>query len=117
MTNTKLGFKIETNLDMSQRIKLARALDMLGGALADHGHQWTDGERSAYEDAMAELKSIELSDLADKGAFKIEDHGDHYRIQPFHRGERDILNGYAESCEHVSLKGTGAGSARQHLGS
>jgi hypothetical protein len=31
------------------------ALDSLGVALADHGHQWTDGERAIYEEAIKSL--------------------------------------------------------------
>lgn len=31
------------------------ALDMLGVALADHGHNWTDEQRSAYETAIKML--------------------------------------------------------------
>lgn len=29
-----------------------KALDLLGCALADHGHDWGDGEREAYEHAI-----------------------------------------------------------------
>jgi hypothetical protein len=28
------------------------ALDTLGVALADHGHEWTDGERAIYEESV-----------------------------------------------------------------
>jgi hypothetical protein len=31
------------------------ALDSLGVALADHGHQWTDGERAIYEESIKTL--------------------------------------------------------------
>ena len=30
-----------------------RALDILGGALADHGHNWTDEQRATYDRAVA----------------------------------------------------------------
>lgn len=31
------------------------ALNTLGTALADHGHEWTEGEREIYEHALREL--------------------------------------------------------------
>jgi hypothetical protein len=34
------------------RALIALALDALGLALANHGHQWTDGERDLYERAI-----------------------------------------------------------------
>lgn len=38
------------------------ALDTLGSALADHRHQWTDGERAIYEEAVKVLESREEDD-------------------------------------------------------
>lgn len=39
------------------------ALDSLGVALADHRHQWSDGERAIYEEAVALLRgSLRESD-------------------------------------------------------
>lgn len=54
----ELGLSIpesEARLSTSQRKSIFRALDLLGSALADHGHEWTDEERQAYEDAFREL--------------------------------------------------------------
>lgn len=34
----------------------SKALDMLGVALADHGHTWTDEQREAYENARHVLE-------------------------------------------------------------
>lgn len=31
---------------------IVRALDLMGVALAEHGHVWTDEERAAYEEAI-----------------------------------------------------------------
>lgn len=39
-------------LNNNQRLLVIGALDSLGVALADHGHQWTDGERAVYEEAL-----------------------------------------------------------------
>jgi hypothetical protein len=35
----------------SERRIILGALDSLGVALADHGHEWTVGERTIYEEA------------------------------------------------------------------
>lgn len=35
---------------------IAGALDTLGVALTDHGHVWTEGERTIYEQAIAAAK-------------------------------------------------------------
>jgi hypothetical protein len=41
---------------MSEHIDLVvGALDSLGVALADHGHEWTDGERAIYEESIKTL--------------------------------------------------------------
>lgn len=45
----------EARLSASQCKSIFRALDLLGSALADHGHEWSDEERQAYEDAFREL--------------------------------------------------------------
>ena len=38
---------------MSEHIDLVvGALDSLGVALADHGHEWTEGERAIYEESV-----------------------------------------------------------------
>lgn len=44
------------------------ALDSLGVALADCGHQWTDGERAIYEDATALLAGAISAAAARLGA-------------------------------------------------
>lgn len=46
------------------------ALDSMGCALADHGHEWSDGERAIYEEATGLLSSVTSggckdSDLSD----------------------------------------------------
>lgn len=58
---SKLALEIDTDLDLSQRKTIARALDMLGSALADHGHEWSDAERASYEDAHRELWKMEVA--------------------------------------------------------
>lgn len=37
------------------------ALDSLGTALSEHGHEWTDGERAIYEEAMR-IVGVEAAD-------------------------------------------------------
>lgn len=44
-----------TVLDEAQRNAVLGALDSLGAALAASGHEWTDGERAIYEQAVAAL--------------------------------------------------------------
>lgn len=39
----------------TEKSKLLNCLDLLGVALATHGHQWADEERQAYEEATALL--------------------------------------------------------------
>lgn len=39
----------------TEKSKLTNCLDLLGVALATHGHNWTDEERQAYEEATALL--------------------------------------------------------------
>lgn len=41
----------------TEKSKLLNCLDLLGVALATHGHQWTDEERQAYEEATSILTS------------------------------------------------------------
>lgn len=43
-------------LDEYERDLVLGALDSLGVALAEHGHEWTDGERTIYEQAITLLK-------------------------------------------------------------
>ena len=44
---------IKSAPDLARQLSEARkALDLLGGALAGHDHQWTPEERKAYERAM-----------------------------------------------------------------
>ena len=38
-------------INEQERQILVGALDTLGTSLAEHGHQWTEGERTIYEDA------------------------------------------------------------------
>lgn len=40
---------------------IASALDALGLALANHGHQWTDAERDLYERAIAVCQTEEFT--------------------------------------------------------
>lgn len=61
---SRLAVTIDTDLDLSQRQSIAYALDLLGSALADHGHKWTGEERSAYEDARQALTRMETDSLA-----------------------------------------------------
>lgn len=42
-------------LDEAQRNTVLGALDSLGAALAASGHEWTEGERAIYEQAVAAL--------------------------------------------------------------
>lgn len=39
-----------------QRKPIVDALDALALALTEHGHQWTDHERSLYEEAIRRLQ-------------------------------------------------------------
>lgn len=41
----------------TEKSKLLNCLDLLGVALATHGHQWTDEERQAYEEAVTMLEA------------------------------------------------------------
>lgn len=110
MPNTsRIELHVDADVDLSQRRTIAEALDILGVALAGHHHQWTPQEREAYDAAVKAVTDVKLSE----GTMRIDDHGDHYRITPFHRGDHGILEHYANSCEHVALKGTGGGSARR----
>jgi len=59
--DSRLAISIDTDLDLSQRKSAARALDMLRGALADHGHTWTDEERGAYDEAIANIQDVRMS--------------------------------------------------------
>jgi hypothetical protein len=45
------------HISETEKSKLTNCLDLLGVALATHGHQWTDGERQAYEEATSILTS------------------------------------------------------------
>jgi len=45
--------------DGSSERMVLDALNMLGSALADHGHQWTGRERRAYEAAVAIMRGRE----------------------------------------------------------
>ncbi|OBX36988.1 hypothetical protein A8U91_01336 [Halomonas elongata] len=58
---SRLAMTVDTDLDLSQRKTIARALDMLGSALADHGHEWSDEECGAYEAAHRELQGVEMT--------------------------------------------------------
>lgn len=107
-TTSRIELHVDADVDLSQRRTIADALDILGVALASHHHQWTPQERESYDAAVKAVADVRLSE----GTMRIDDHGDHYRITPFHRGDREILEHYANSSEHVALKGTGAGSAR-----
>jgi hypothetical protein len=40
-------------LDKLDAETIVRALDMLGAALADHGHTWTNEQRFLYEAAVS----------------------------------------------------------------
>ncbi|WP_129141536.1 hypothetical protein [Modicisalibacter coralii] len=57
----RLAISIDTDLDLSQRKAVVRALDMLASALADHGHTWTDEERGAYDEAVANIQDVRMS--------------------------------------------------------
>lgn len=108
-STSRIELHIDADVVLSQRRTIAEALDVLCVALSGHHHQWTQQEREAYDEAVKAVTDVKLSE----GTMRIDDHGDHYRITPFHRGDREILEHYANSCEHVALKGTGAGSAKQ----
>lgn len=41
--------------------RVLEALDMLALALTDHNHQWTIGQRGAYEEAVSILKNRQNS--------------------------------------------------------
>lgn len=58
---SRLSLSIDTNLDLNQRQAIARALDLMGCALADHDHQWTSEECEAYESAHRELGRMHSS--------------------------------------------------------
>ena len=45
-------------LDDYQLGTVRGALDSLGVALTSHGHQWTEGEREIYEQAVSLCESI-----------------------------------------------------------
>lgn len=45
-------------LSPEQAQTLQDALDLLGVALADHEHQWTADERSAYDNATKLIKAL-----------------------------------------------------------
>lgn len=45
------------NLTNEEMQLVLGALDSLGVALADHGHQWSDGERAIYEEAQKVLRA------------------------------------------------------------
>lgn len=42
-----------------ERQLILGALDSLGVALADHGHEWSEGERTIYEMAVECVRSKE----------------------------------------------------------
>ncbi len=50
MPNTT-ALEVKANLTGDLAV-IVRALDLMGKALADHDHVWTDEERAAYESAV-----------------------------------------------------------------
>lgn len=55
------------NLSSDEVMLVLGALDSLGVALADHEHQWSDGERAIYEEARKVLgaKDPEIPSVED----------------------------------------------------
>lgn len=53
--------EVQVAMDPLAMQPIAEALDLLGLALCDHGHQWTNAERRAYERAHRLLKGRGLS--------------------------------------------------------
>ena len=43
-------------MSLEERNLVIGALDSLAVALTDHSHQWTEGEREIYEQAVAAVK-------------------------------------------------------------
>lgn len=46
----------QTAMSADDRNLILGALDSLATALTEHGHEWTDGERTIYEEAVRLLK-------------------------------------------------------------
>lgn len=64
------------NLTTHETQLVLGALDSLGVALADHDHQWSDGERAIYEEARKvlgakdpEIPSVDDGQDSDDGSF------------------------------------------------
>lgn len=54
-------------ITLDEASKILGALDTLGAALSEHDHQWTDGERTIYEQSLDILQRIDLINTLEFG--------------------------------------------------
>jgi len=76
------------------------ALDSLGVALADHGHEWTDGERAIYEESIKTLWNIadEWKQLRQQLAAEREKGRQEGYSEGWHRAVEELTAEAAKEC-------------------